>query len=121
MRKYEEIYFKDTEGFEASEDDVLIKYAVKKAVTRAIDECIDEDVLKDFFVKYRKEVIEVGVLEYSAERHIQVIKDESYSMGCEDKEKELKPVIDTLTSENEELTTEVTRLRELLKKSGIDA
>lgn len=42
----------------------------------------------------------MGVLEYSAERHIQVIKDESYSMGLEDKEKELRPIIDNLTSEN---------------------
>ena len=33
------------------------------------------------FTEYRKEIIEVGVHEYSYERHIQVIQDESYNEG----------------------------------------
>ena len=55
----------------------IMKKIVSSAVGTAIDECIEEDVLSDFFTEYREEAVERGVLEYSAERHIQVIKDES--------------------------------------------
>lgn len=58
-----------------------MKSLIKSAITKAIDECIQEDILKDFFTDYRKEIIEVGVLEYSYERHMQVIKDEGYDNG----------------------------------------
>ena len=47
------------------------------------DECIDEDILKDFFEQYRKEVIEVSVIEYSAERHINAVRNEAYDSGLE--------------------------------------
>ena len=141
MRKYKEIYDLDIDGFNESEEDDFVKYAIKKAVTKAIDECIDEDILKEFFLKYREEVIEMGVLEYSAERHIKVIENEFYSMGAEDKEKELKPIIDglnaknsslkdtvnsltdenaTLTNEKTALADEVSRLKKLLEENGIN-
>ncbi|WP_026529136.1 hypothetical protein [Butyrivibrio sp. VCD2006] len=110
MRKYKEIYDLDIDGFNESEEDDFVKYAIKKAVTKAIDECIDEDILKEFFLKYREEVIEMGVLEYSAERHIKVIENEFYSMGAEDKEKELKPIIKTLSDENVTLKSEKSAL-----------
>ena len=58
-----------------------MKSLIKSAITKAIDECIQKNILKDFFIEYRKEIIEVGVLEYSYERHMQVIKDESYDNG----------------------------------------
>ena len=57
---------------------------IKKAVILAIDECIQENVLKSFFEEYREEIIIVGVLEYSYERHMQVLQDESYNNGVKD-------------------------------------
>ena len=54
---------------------------VAQAVTSAIDECNRENILRDFFTEYRKEIIEVGVHEYSYDRHIQIIQDESYNNG----------------------------------------
>ena len=59
----------------------IIKALVKSSVARAIDECIDEDILSDFFRENRKEVIEMGVHEYSYEKHLQLEKDESYLDG----------------------------------------
>ena len=59
----------------------ITKQLVSQAVNNSIDYCIDQDILKDFFTSYRKEVVEMGVIEYSAEEHIQVIKDESYENG----------------------------------------
>ncbi|WP_196803811.1 hypothetical protein [Butyrivibrio sp. XBB1001] len=54
---------------------------IKQAVTLAIDECIQENVLKSFFEESREEIITVGVLEYSYERHMQIVQDESYNNG----------------------------------------
>ena len=64
----------------ADKIDIMNKL-IKSAVTKAIDECINEDILKDFFTEYRKEINEVGVLEYSYERHMQLVQDESYNNG----------------------------------------
>ena len=54
---------------------------IKKAVTLAIDECVQENILKSFFEESREEIITVGVLEYSYERHMQMVQDESYNNG----------------------------------------
>lgn len=59
----------------------IMKTLVATAISNAIDECIQEDILIDFFTEYRKEIIEVGKHEYSYERHIQIVKDESYDNG----------------------------------------
>ena len=82
VRKYiGEVLGKDTE--ERNE-------IIREAVNKAIDECIEEDVLKAFFLKYRKEVVDMGVLGYSAERHMQVVQEENYDLGFTDGEKEGK-------------------------------
>ncbi len=62
----------------------IMKALIATAIEKSIDECILEDILKDFFTDYRKEIIEVGVHEYSYERHIKVIQDESYNNGIQD-------------------------------------
>jgi hypothetical protein len=59
----------------------IMKTLIAKAIEKSIDECIQEDILKDFFTDYRKEIIEVGVHEYSYERHMKIVQDESYNNG----------------------------------------
>ena len=61
----------------------VVKSLLKSSVTKAINECIDEDILSDFFRENRKEVIEMGVHEYSYEKHLQLEKDESYHDGIQ--------------------------------------
>ncbi|WP_155832717.1 hypothetical protein [Butyrivibrio sp. AE3006] len=69
----------------------------------------------------------MGVLEYSAERHLQVIKDEGYALGCRDTENKLQPQIDSLTKEKEEADKKVKEavkeneyLKQLLKENNIE-
>jgi hypothetical protein len=62
----------------------IMKTLIAKAIEKSIDECIQEDILKDFFTDYRKEIIEVGVHEYSFERHMQIVKDESFDNGVQE-------------------------------------
>ena len=57
------------------------KRIIETAIKEAILWCIENDVLKEFLQSNIEEVIEMGVLEYSAEKHLQVIKDESYAIG----------------------------------------
>ena len=59
----------------------VMKGILAAAINTAIDECIKEDILKSFFIEYREEVTEVAIIEYSAERHIQYEKEESYNSG----------------------------------------
>ena len=74
---------KDDEEFFCLPDDSR-KEIIAEAVNKAIDWCIDNDVLKEFFQEYREEASRVSILEYSAERHLQAIKDEGYDIGHED-------------------------------------
>ena len=64
--------------------DASRKTIIAEAVNKAIDWCIYNDVLKEFFQEYREEASRVSILEYSAERHLQAIKDEGYDIGHED-------------------------------------
>ena len=48
---------------------------VKEAVTEAVDECIKEDVLSEFFIEHREEVIAVSVFEYDEEGHMDIVRE----------------------------------------------
>ncbi len=74
---------KDDEEFFCLSD-ASRKTIIAEAVNKAIDWCIYNDVLKEFFQEYIEEASRVSILEYSAERHLQAIKDEGYDIGHED-------------------------------------
>ena len=87
VRKYKEIVeekynssHKTSLNLLVDKEDVL-KELISEAVAKAIDECIDENILKDFFITYRQEVIRMSILEYTAEGHIKELQDESYENG----------------------------------------
>lgn len=42
----------------------------------AVDECIKDDVLSDFFIKHRDEVIDVSIFEYDEEGVMDVMHEE---------------------------------------------
>ena len=54
---------------------------VKEAVTEAVDECIKEDVLSEFFIEHREEVIAVSVFEYDEEGHMDIVREEGREAG----------------------------------------
>ena len=65
---------------------MLIKKEVSKAiiasaVSRAVDECIQEDILKDFFLSHKQEVIEMSIMECTAEEQLKAIADGYYEDG----------------------------------------
>ncbi len=53
----------------------------KEAVAEAVDECIREGILFKFFMEHRNEVIEMGIYDYNAEEHDEVLREESIAIG----------------------------------------
>ncbi len=62
---------------------------LQQATYQAIEECIREDVLKDFLVKHRAEVIAMMLYDFDMEKHIESEKAYEYERGMEDMEKTL--------------------------------
>ena len=54
---------------------------VRTSVIESVDECIKEDILSDFFIKHRNEVIDVSIFEYDEEEHMRLEREEQYRKG----------------------------------------
>ncbi len=63
------------------EKEDVLKALISSAVSKAIDECIQENVLKDFFLTYRQEVINMSYSESTAEEQIEIISNYQYENG----------------------------------------
>ena len=57
---------------------------VRLAVIEAVDECIKDDVLSDFFIKHRDEMIDVSIFEYDEEGVMDVMREEGREEGRAD-------------------------------------
>ncbi len=55
--------------------------SLKQAVLKTIDECIKENILKDFLLKNKAEVIKMTIFEYDEELHKQTLLREGYEDG----------------------------------------
>lgn len=51
--------------------------SLEDAINRAIDECIEEDVLAEFFVRRREEVLKMEVLDFTFERRLELVARDS--------------------------------------------
>ena len=57
---------------------------LEDAVERAVTECIRENILKDFLIENRAEVIAMSIFEFDEEREMKLISEEEYQSGLED-------------------------------------
>lgn len=55
-----------------------------EAVKRAVDECIEEDVLREFLLANKAEVLKVSIYEYNEELHLKTLRQEGYEDGVAD-------------------------------------
>lgn len=64
----------------------MYEYEMKleDAVERAVTECIKENILKDFLIENRAEVIAMSIFEFDEEREMKLIREEEYKSGLED-------------------------------------
>ena len=63
---------------------------LQQATYQAIEECIKEDVLKDFLIRHRAEVIAMMLYDFDMEKHIESEKAYEYERGREEGREEGK-------------------------------
>lgn len=56
---------------------------LKEAVERAIEECIRDDVLRDFLLQQKAEVVKVSIYEYDEEKEMKLIRAAEREVGEE--------------------------------------
>lgn len=56
---------------------------LEEAVTRAVDECIEEEILAEFLMKNKAEVIKVSIYEYDKEFEEKKLRKAEYEAGVE--------------------------------------
>ncbi len=78
----------------------ILKKIISSAVSKAIDECIQENVLKDFFLTCRQEVIDMSYSECTAEEQLQIIANDSYETGYNNASKRINGLYSWLLSNN---------------------
>lgn len=54
------------------------------AVERAVEECIDHNILKDFLLEQRAEVVKMSIYEYDEEREMKLIREDERELGREE-------------------------------------
>ena len=55
----------------------------KEAVKKAVDNCIKENILKEFFVQNKLEVVAMTIFEYDEEEHMRLEREEHFRKGME--------------------------------------
>ena len=57
--------------------------SLKRAVLKAVDECIREDILREFLMEQKAEVVKMSIYEYDEEREIRLIREDERAIGIE--------------------------------------
>jgi hypothetical protein len=79
---------------------------LKGAIDRAIRECIEEDILKEYLLSQRSEVLGMLLFDYDRKKHEKGLREEGLAEGLAKGEEErlaLQNELDELRKENERL------------------
>lgn len=68
--------------------------SLEEAVEQAVEDCIREDVLRDFLLKQRAEVVKMSIYEYDAEREWKLIRADERELGREEERKRSEAAIE---------------------------
>ena len=102
------------------------EYPLEEAVRRAVDYCIKHDILKDFLLANKAEVISMSIFEFDEELYKKSIREEGYEEGYEKGEEkgiekgleqgraESRAKIEQKDAEIERKDAEIQQLRKLL-------
>lgn len=68
--------------------DMVRKYnqqiELKDAVIKAVDECIRKNILKDFLIRQKSEVVKMSIYEFDEERELKLIREDEREIGREE-------------------------------------
>jgi hypothetical protein len=88
--------------------------SVAEGINKAVDECILVNVLKEFLVAHRGEVLEVLLTEFDEEKYVKAMKTEGYDEGYK---KNIKCMVQMALEYGEDLETAVSKVSEKLSLS----
>ncbi|MBQ8913640.1 MAG: hypothetical protein IJ054_06310 [Lachnospiraceae bacterium] len=89
------------------------EYPLEEAVRQAVDYCIKNDILKDFLLANKAEVISMSIFEFDEELYKKSIREEGYEEGLEKGRAESQAKI-------EQKDAEIEQLRKLLAQKNKD-
>ena len=55
--------------------------SIDEAVKKAVDDCIKENILRDFLLKNKAEMIQMSIFEYDEEKHKKFLRQEGFEDG----------------------------------------
>ena len=82
---------------------------LEQAVEEAIEYCVRHDILKDFLLKQRAEVVKMSIFEYDEEREIELIRRDEREIGAQ---KERQKAEQELKKERQRARAEMDKNRE---------
>ena len=82
---------------------------LEQAVEAAIEYCIRQDILKDFLLKQRAEVVKMSIFEYDEEREMELIRRDEREIGAQ---KERQKAEQELKKERQRAQAEMDKNRE---------
>ncbi|MBQ9610837.1 MAG: hypothetical protein IJV15_15560, partial [Lachnospiraceae bacterium] len=86
----------------------LETYPLEQAVPKAIEYCISNDILKDFLLANKAEVVSMSIFEYDEELHKKTLLQEGYEEGYD------IGLSDGIEQGRKESREEIERLKKLL-------
>lgn len=112
----------------------LKEYTLDEAVILAVEYCIANDILRDFLLANKSEVVSMSIFEYDEELHIKTLKEEFFEEGYQkglaesqevitEKQKALAKKQKILEEKQEALAqkdAEIERLKKLLEERNKD-
>ena len=89
--------------------------STSEAINRAVDECISEDVLKEFLITHRGEVLEVLLTEFDEEKYAKAMKNEGYEAGysegrARERKENIKLAIELILEGDKDLEVAIVRV-----------
>ncbi len=95
-------------------------YSLEEAVPLAVDYCIKHNILKDFLLANKAEVISMSIFEFDEELYKKSIREEGYEEGIEKGLKqgreESRSIIEQRNNEIKQKDAEIERLKKMLEE-----
>ena len=96
--------------------------ALDEAVKKAVDDCIKNDILKDFLLANKAEVVSMSIFEYDEELHKKTLLaegyEDGYNAGVEESKKAIEESKKTIAEKDEAIVSMQAEIEQLKKLLG---
>lgn len=75
--------------------------SLKQAVTKAVKECIMQNILREFLVRQKAEIIKMSIYEFDEEREMRLIREDEREIGREESLRRMMTLNKILLADNQ--------------------